>query len=196
MLPVRAQRHLRGERHCRHYLCERAPGAPGQDPDGGRRGQRRRFGRPFLAGRRRRSFPPARRDARSPANTHPPEHLYAAALVGLLMTGIVVLITNYYTSTAYSPVRNIAKASQTGHATNIIAGLALGQHATALPVGFHRHRHPAFLPFRRAVRHRHRGHVDALHGGHHHFAGCLRAHHGQRRRHRRHEQSAQGSARR
>ncbi|MBA2242439.1 MAG: sodium-translocating pyrophosphatase [Chthoniobacterales bacterium] len=62
--------------------------------------------------------------------------LYFAALVGLLMTGIVVLITNYYTSTAYRPVRKIAKASETGHATNIIAGLAIGQHATALPVAF------------------------------------------------------------
>jgi K(+)-stimulated pyrophosphate-energized sodium pump len=62
--------------------------------------------------------------------------LYLASLVGLLMTGVVVLITNYYTSTRYAPVRKIAKASETGHATNIIAGLALGQHATALPVGF------------------------------------------------------------
>jgi K(+)-stimulated pyrophosphate-energized sodium pump len=62
--------------------------------------------------------------------------LYFASLVGLVMTGVVVLITNYYTSTAYSPVRKIARASETGHATNIIAGLAIGQHATALPVGF------------------------------------------------------------
>jgi len=62
--------------------------------------------------------------------------LYLAALVGLFLTGIVVLITNYYTSTAYRPVRKIAKASETGHATNIIAGLAIGQHATALPVAF------------------------------------------------------------
>lgn len=60
--------------------------------------------------------------------------LYGAALVGLAMTGVVVLITNYYTSTAYAPVRRIAKASETGHATNIIAGIATGQHATALPV--------------------------------------------------------------
>ena len=63
-------------------------------------------------------------------------HLYMASMVGLVMTGVVVAITNYYTSTKFSPVRNVAKASETGHATNIIAGLALGQHATALPVGF------------------------------------------------------------
>jgi K(+)-stimulated pyrophosphate-energized sodium pump len=63
-------------------------------------------------------------------------NLYTAAVVGLLMTGIAVLITNYYTSTEYGPVRKIAKASETGHATNIIAGLAIGQFATALPVIF------------------------------------------------------------
>ena len=72
----------------------------------------------------------------SGVTTHPPEHFYFAALVGLVMTGVVVVITNYYTSTSFSPVQRIAKASETGHATNIIAGLALGQHATALPVGF------------------------------------------------------------
>ena len=62
--------------------------------------------------------------------------IYLASLVGLVMTGVVVLITNYYTSTSYAPVRKIAKASETGHATNIIAGLAIGQHATVLPVLF------------------------------------------------------------
>jgi K(+)-stimulated pyrophosphate-energized sodium pump len=68
--------------------------------------------------------------------THSSQEIYLAALVGLLMTGIIVAITNYYTSTSYSPVRKIARASETGHATNIIAGLAIGQHATALPVVF------------------------------------------------------------
>ncbi|MGI8482316.1 MAG: sodium-translocating pyrophosphatase [Chthoniobacterales bacterium] len=65
-----------------------------------------------------------------------PRDLYLASLIGLLMTAVVVVITNYYTSMSYAPVRKIARASETGHATNIIAGLAIGQHATALPVGF------------------------------------------------------------
>src|ERR1700737_2773135 len=68
--------------------------------------------------------------------THSPQQIYLAALIGLLMTGIIVAITNYYTATEFSPVRKIAHASETGHATNIIAGLAIGQHATALPVIF------------------------------------------------------------
>src|SRR5258705_10432583 len=65
-----------------------------------------------------------------------PTQLYLASLVGLVMTAVVVAITNYYTSMRYRPVQKIARASETGHATNIIAGLAVGQHATALPVGF------------------------------------------------------------
>jgi K(+)-stimulated pyrophosphate-energized sodium pump len=60
--------------------------------------------------------------------------LYFSALIGLVMTGAVVLITNYYTSTKHHPVQKIARASETGHATNIIAGLAVGNHATTLPV--------------------------------------------------------------
>jgi K(+)-stimulated pyrophosphate-energized sodium pump len=69
-------------------------------------------------------------------STYSPGQLYLAALIGLAMTGVIVAITNYYTSTAFRPVRKIAQASETGHATNIIAGLATGQHATALPVVF------------------------------------------------------------
>ncbi|MEY2531121.1 MAG: K(+)-stimulated pyrophosphate-energized sodium pump [Verrucomicrobiota bacterium] len=64
------------------------------------------------------------------------DDIYFASLVGLVMTAVVVVITNYYTSMRYRPVQRIARASETGHATNIIAGLATGQHATALPVGF------------------------------------------------------------
>jgi len=60
--------------------------------------------------------------------------IYFAAIIGLVMTGAAVLITNYYTSTAFSPVRKIAEASVTGHATNIIAGIGVGLYATALPV--------------------------------------------------------------
>ncbi len=63
-----------------------------------------------------------------------PAQLYFASLVGLIMTPVIVALTNYYTSSHYGPVQKIAHASETGHATNIIAGLAAGEHATALPV--------------------------------------------------------------
>jgi K(+)-stimulated pyrophosphate-energized sodium pump len=60
--------------------------------------------------------------------------LYFSAIVGLVVTFLLVAITEYYTGTRWGPVKMIAKASQTGHATNIIEGLAIGMQATAAPV--------------------------------------------------------------
>jgi K(+)-stimulated pyrophosphate-energized sodium pump len=60
--------------------------------------------------------------------------LYVSAIVGLVVTFLLVAITEYYTGSRWNPVKAIAKSSQTGHATNIIEGLAIGMQATALPV--------------------------------------------------------------
>jgi K(+)-stimulated pyrophosphate-energized sodium pump len=68
------------------------------------------------------------------SGTYSGTDLFWCSLVGIVMTFAIVLITNYYTATKYPPVNKIAKASQTGHATNIIAGLGVGNMATALPV--------------------------------------------------------------
>lgn len=61
-------------------------------------------------------------------------HLYYCGIIGLVITGLIIWITEYYTGTDYRPVRSIARMSETGHATNVIQGLAISMEATALPV--------------------------------------------------------------
>jgi K(+)-stimulated pyrophosphate-energized sodium pump len=61
-------------------------------------------------------------------------NLYASALVGIIVTALIIVITEYYTSTKYNPVKSIALASVSGHGTNVIQGLAISMKSTALPL--------------------------------------------------------------
>ncbi|PIT87231.1 MAG: sodium-translocating pyrophosphatase [Candidatus Magasanikbacteria bacterium CG10_big_fil_rev_8_21_14_0_10_40_10] len=79
-------------------------------------------------------FYPATRWLMKDLSGYTVNNIYLCAVIGLILSGLMVWITEYYTSTKYAPVKQIAKASETGHGTNVISGLAVSMKSTALPV--------------------------------------------------------------
>ena len=119
--------------------------------------------------------------------------LFECGIVGLVVTGLIIWITEYYTGTEYRPVKSIAASSVTGHGTNVIQGLAISMESTARSgAGDHR-RHSRHLQPCRPVRHRDRDHHHAGAGRHDRGARRLRPGHRQCRRHCRNGRPAEGS---
>ena len=121
--------------------------------------------------------------------------LFVCALAGLAVTGLIVVITEYYTSTEYRPVKSIAQSSTTGHGTNVIQGLAISMEATALPGDRHQRRHHLHLHRGRPVRNCGCRDDDVVAGRNDRRTGRLWTGDRQRRRHCRDGGSAERSAR-
>ena len=121
-----------------------------------------------------------------------PFDLFLSALIGLVLTGVIMFITDYYTGTQFSPVRKLAQGlvHRTRDQHHRRAGPVDEGHRAAGAGGVPEH--PRYLPARRPLRHRDRGHGHAVDDRDDRGAGCLRSHYRQRWRHRRNGRNARG----
>ncbi len=190
-LPARHRRRLHHRLDHRHVLRQ----ARRQSVDHGRAVQGHDRDRDPVADRhRRRRSITSSASARSPASIYSGAELFYCGITGLVVTGLIIWITEYYTGTNYRPVRSIAMASVTGHGTNVIQGLAVSLEATALPALVIIAGILVSYNLAGPFRHRHRGDDDAGARRHRGRARCLRSGHRQCRRHCRNGRPAEGGA--